>query len=212
MLCEYSEMGSTMLRISHYVNKTEVLGPGKRFVIWVQGCEKRCYHCINPAGWDKSGGKVIAVEKLLQRIKDTKGICGVTISGGEPFLQYDALKKLVYGIKAQTTLDVMLYSGYTVDELLKKYGQDIFKFMQNIDLFVDGEYREEEDHGTIYRGSDNQNIYSFTGKFDAYQQQIESTHNRDIEFSVENEEIYMVGVPPKGFYREFMKVIREGKI
>lgn len=195
------------IRISNYVIKTEVLGPGKRFAIWFQGCKKRCHHCINPQGQELDGGEIISVATLLEIIRQQHDINGITISGGEPFLQYDVLKMLVKRVHEETNLDIMLYSGYTLQELVEMYGSGVMGFLSMTDIFIDGEYRYEEDTGSIYRGSDNQKIYFFTTRFKKYREQIYETKNRDIEFAVDQEEIYMVGVPPKDFYSEFIRRI-----
>ena len=39
-----------MLYLNHEEEKTKVLGPGVRYVVWVQGCKRRCPGCINPLG------------------------------------------------------------------------------------------------------------------------------------------------------------------
>lgn len=199
--------GSDRIRISNYVCETAVLGPGRRFAVWFQGCAKRCRGCINPEGQKLDGGRLISVEELLGKIRQRQGIQGVTVSGGEPFLQYRGLKRLLDGIKEETKLDVMLYSGYTLQELQGKFGDDLMPVLRHVDIFIDGEYRQDEDHGSIYRGSDNQDIYFFTERFRDFREEIYRTKNRDIEFSIEGEAVYMVGVPPKDFYPEFIKKI-----
>lgn len=200
-----------MMRISHYINCTKVLGPGKRFVIWFQGCRKRCPNCINPDGQKADGGSFVSVEDLFSEIIEEKDIQGVTISGGEPFLQFDQLRKLVEKIREKTKLDIMLYSGYTLEELCEQLGCKTIKlFLQNIDIFIDGEYIEKLDTGSMYRGSDNQNIYFFTEKYRCFKEQLYKAKNREIEFNVRTgDELYMIGIPPKGFYNEFIKKIGE---
>lgn len=202
---------STFLRISHYTASTAVLGPGNRFVIWTQGCRKRCRNCINPQGQELEGGYMISVRELVGIIQDQKDIQGITISGGEPLLQVQAVHKLVTMIRESTSLDIMLYSGYQYEKILEFMGLHFFReFFRQIDIFVDSEYREEEDHGEIFRGSGNQHIYYFTPKYQEFAEQIQTAHSRNIEFEVEESEIYMIGIPPKGFYKEMLDaVIRE---
>ena len=202
---------ASMVRISHYVNSTEVLGPGKRFVIWFQGCHKRCHNCINPDGQREDGGSLISVEHLCSLITKEKDIQGVTISGGEPFLQFEQLKELAGKIRKNTKLDLMLYSGYTLAELKKRFGcKEIGEFLQEIDIFIDGEYKEELDMGGMYRGSDNQKFYFFTERYREFKEQIFSAKNRQIEFYVTTDnETYMIGIPPKGFYRDFLEIVGE---
>ncbi len=108
--------------INKFIGSTTVLGPGARSVIWFQGCEKSCKACINPIGQKIGGGDFYSCDELFDMIVANKNIIGVTISGGEPFLQYDDLFYLVSRLKEQTALDIMLYSGYTFDELVVIYG------------------------------------------------------------------------------------------
>ena len=202
---------SENIRISHYVHETAVLGPGRRFAVWFQGCKKRCEGCINPQGQQLDGGQLVAVEELLAKIGRQKGLQGITISGGEPFLQYDGLKRLIEGVRRETQLDIMLYSGYSLQELQDRHGSGLAALLRQVDIFIDGEYRKEEDNGTIYRGSDNQKIDFFTERFAAFREEMYGTRNRDIEFLADGEEVYMVGVPPKDFYPELIKKIMRKK-
>ena len=198
-----------VLRLSHLIEKTNVLGPGSRYIVWLQGCAKRCEGCINPEGQSLEGGFMIPIKELLDRIRTQPDIQGVTISGGEPFLQFEGLDRLVTGIKRETHCDIMLYSGYQLAEIVSKIGQERSKkFFSNIDIFIDGEYKRDLDYGSIYRGSDNQNIYFFTDKYAAYRESIYATKNRDVEFVLDEKgETVMIGIPPKNFYQSFLKEI-----
>lgn len=197
------------IRLSHTTASTKVLGPGNRYAIWMQGCQKNCRRCINPAGKKVDGGFLIPIAMLLENIKEQSDIQGVTISGGEPFLQFEALEKLVSKIKSGLGYDIMLYSGYRLPELISWLGEkQAESFFSKIDIFIDGEYIDERDHGELYRGSDNQNIYFFTDKYAAFQERIYHAKNRDVEFAIERDgQIVLIGIPPKGFYEEFLERI-----
>lgn len=199
------------MRISH-TTVTNVLGPGKRFVIWVQGCNKRCKGCINPEGWLLDGGFEISVNEILSSISEHQDIVGVTISGGEPFLQYDELKQLIRRI-SDKTLDIMLYSGYLLSELYEKYPDSKDEFFPYIDLFIDGEYKEELNNGTAYRGSDNQKIYSFTNKYASQIDDMNKLHRRDFAFELKDgSDVIFVGIPPRDFYDKFIEEIGDIKV
>ena len=193
--------------ISHFTEETTVLGPGQRFVVWFQGCIKRCESCINPEGQKIGTGTFVTVEDLIKRIKGRGSITGVTISGGEPFLQAQELIMLVKRIKNETDLDIMLYSGYSFEELLPQYGVEFF---QLVDIFIDGEYIDNLNNGTLYRGSDNQQIYFFTEKYKPFAEKIIHSKNRSFEFACnEDNELFLIGLPPKGFYYNLLKQITE---
>ena len=194
------------MRIS-YLTKTKTLGPGTRCAIWMQGCKKRCYGCINPEGQNLNGGYEISIDELIKKILQYDGICGITISGGEPFLQYDELLSLIERIKLIGNLDIMLFSGYTLQQIQVMYPQ-CMDLLNNVDIFVDGEYRSELNDNSQYRGSSNQNIYCFTDKYRKHIQQIEKSKKRAFSFEiVDNGEVFFVGIPPKGLYEKFLEEI-----
>lgn len=202
-----------MLYLHHRERNTKVLGPGTRYAIWVQGCKRRCAGCINPEGQPlDENGYWLSEENLLQEILSTKGIRGITISGGEPFLQAEALNNLLEAIKKMTDLDVMVYTGYTLAALRKTRQESVQKMLKNIDILIDGEYIEEQNNNSLYRGSDNQQIHLLTEKYKKFKQYFNNTKNRDIEFVCHNnEDLFMVGIPPKNFQKDFWQKIGEHK-
>jgi len=77
-------------------------GPGIRFILFLQGCKLRCLYCHNPESWKMKGGEEWSLKKILKTITSygdfyDKG--GVTISGGEPLLQYGFLYQLLIILK-----------------------------------------------------------------------------------------------------------------
>lgn len=194
-----------MLYVSHRETSTEVLGPGKRYALWLQGCKKRCKGCVFPEGQPlDSGGEWLAVEKIFQEIQAAKNLTGITISGGEPFLQVAALAKLIKLLRQNSNLDVMIYSGYTIDELKARHDAPTDFLLSNIDILIDGEYIEELNTNSIYRGSDNQNIHFLSKKYLPFKEKILQTKNRSIEFVCRNnDELFMIGVPAKNFSKDF---------
>ena len=88
---------------------------------------------------------------------------GVTFSGGEPFLQSDALAELAVRIKrADKNLSIICYTGYTYEELTKIIESGVlsyFKLLSNVDYLIDGRF--EQDKASLncnWRGSTNQRI------------------------------------------------------
>jgi anaerobic ribonucleoside-triphosphate reductase activating protein len=195
------------MRVS-YEAITNTLGPGTRYAIWTQGCKRRCPGCINPEGWEMNGGYEISVDEVFKKIRKVTDLTGITISGGEPLLQLKEVWQLIKRIREETELDVMLYSGYRLEELKTKYGDEIFEFFKLTDIFVDGEYIRELNNNSQYRGSDNQHIYFFSTKYAKYAREIYTSKERKFSFEISDEgDVYFVGIPPTGFYEEFMKRI-----
>lgn len=72
-------------------------GPGVRLVVFLQGCPMRCLYCHNPDTWSPSGGTEMTVRQILglyekNRAFYSKG--GITVTGGEPLLQIEAVTEL----------------------------------------------------------------------------------------------------------------------
>lgn len=90
-------------------------GPGVRFVVFVQGCGLRCRYCHNADTWDAGAGELVDSTELLDRAERYRAYWGeeggITVSGGEPLLQFDfllALFREARGRGISTCLDTAL--------------------------------------------------------------------------------------------------------
>jgi len=182
------------LFISHYVTRTKVLGPFERSALWVSGCCFDCDGCIAKE-MNKQNPTNMDVEDLV-KIFSSEDVEGITISGGEPFLQAEALAKMVKEIREIRDYGVIVYSGFEYEELIKSNDPVVTEFLKEIDILIDGKYIKEEDDGKPYRGSANQKIRLLTERYrDEYTSYYMSENKRNIEIKVEPDHIYMVGVP-----------------
>ena len=78
------------------------------------------------------------------------------------------------------------------------------EILADIDLLIDGEYREDENTNSIYRGSDNQVIHYMSAKYRPYRKIIETIKNRSVEFVFRGgDELFMVGIPAKDMQKAF---------
>ena len=186
----------------HRASNVRVLGPGLRYAIWTQGCKHNCKNCIAPDSHplDKNG-YWISVEDIYQEIEKEfteKNIRGITISGGEPFLQMVPLKNLIKKIKENTNLDIICFTGFLYEELLKKNDETINYILNNIDILIDGKYIEEKNENNYLRGSSNQNIIFLSDRYKAYEKDMKNLKNRNVEYTWKNEkEMFIIGIPPK---------------
>lgn len=87
-------------------------GNGIRYSLFMQGCPFRCVYCHNPDTWDIYGGTAKSSQEVVNRISRYinyyKSGGGVTLSGGEPLLQYEFTQEILQGVKAlglHTALD-----------------------------------------------------------------------------------------------------------
>lgn len=141
------------MRIAGIVRDSIVDGPGIRDVIFLQGCSHNCKGCHNKQTWDYLGGYHMFASQVFEELRDSDN--DITISGGEPLDQYDALIPFLDLIKVQTNKRVWLYTGNTVN--LDQY---IYRYLAKyVDVIVDGRFIEElKDTNLQFRGSSNQRI------------------------------------------------------
>ncbi len=79
-------------------------GPGNRLVYHLRGCNMRCPWCANPEGLSAEG-MGMDVQALLDEVLRSRCMFfeggGVTFTGGEPTLQFDALAYLLGALHRQ---------------------------------------------------------------------------------------------------------------
>ena len=137
-------------------------GPGLRAVVWFQGCTLGCPGCFNPATHPSAGGFETDTQALANNIVSAPGIEGVTISGGEPFQQPDALAALVRQLR-ETALSILVFSGYTREKICTMpQGPSI---LGSIDVLIAGPYLAAKHHGRGLLGSVNQHIHLLTTRY-----------------------------------------------
>lgn len=147
------------LKIAGIVPDSVVDGPGIRYVIFTQGCEHYCKGCHNQETWDKNGGIEKTDREILRDIKKYKNIKGITLSGGDPFLQAEELVPLVKKIKVKYGHSIVAYTGYLYEEILDSGNEHHLELLELTDILIDGPFKvEEKDLNIPFRGSRNQRI------------------------------------------------------
>jgi pyruvate formate lyase activating enzyme len=95
--------------LTGYVHSWEVGstvdGPGLRFVMFLTGCLLRCQYCHNPDTWHKLNGHPVTVDRAMHEIAKYAEVLkishgGVTLSGGEPMVQYAFMMEIFRRCKA----------------------------------------------------------------------------------------------------------------
>jgi anaerobic ribonucleoside-triphosphate reductase activating protein len=150
-----------LIRIAGIVEDSVVDGPGLRYTIFVQGCPHCCVGCHNPQTHDSGGGYETTTDELLKAILKQKLISGITISGGEPFMQAAACAKLAQEVKKAGTLNIVIYSGYYHKDLIvmAKNDPDVAALLDACDILIDGPYEADKKSLNLpFRGSSNQSI------------------------------------------------------
>jgi len=135
---------------------------------------------------------------LAADIVNTPDIEGITISGGEPFLQSAALCELIAQIKAKKDLGIIVYTGMQYDEIKES------ELAKACDTIIDGEYREDLNDGLSLRGSSNQNIYMQTQRY-ADKISMYGAKGRKIELHLKGNKVTMVGIPDKNIIKKLQE-------
>ena len=106
-----------MIRINSIDDRGSICdGPGIRTVLFLQGCIRHCPNCHNPSTWDVTAGTAMEERELAELLAERSVTGRITISGGEPLLQKEALMELLKELK-ERGLEIALYTGYELDEI-----------------------------------------------------------------------------------------------
>lgn len=128
------------LNLMGYVDESEVNGPGRRAVVWLQGCSRHCPGCFNPASWSFEINQLVSVEELVEQILANPRNEGVTFSGGEPFAQALGLADVARQVKAQG-LNVMSFTGFTLTHLMRPQAPlGSQALLDQLDILIDGPF------------------------------------------------------------------------
>ena len=155
------------LRIARRQDATRALGPGTRAVVWFQGCSLSCPGCIAASMNASPPELLLSPRELAGWVTSRPGINGVTLSGGDPFDQpLDALAAFLEEVRATSPLNVLLYTGRTLDQLHAKGGTAVARVLAAVDILVDGPYVAALNDGIGWRGSSNQKIHVLGNRVD----------------------------------------------
>ncbi|WP_282692091.1 4Fe-4S single cluster domain-containing protein [Streptomyces sp. CC208A] len=189
-----------MLNKAHY--PVTSLGPGTRAGIWTQGCTIGCAGCVSQDTWEADPGTsvdVAAVRAWLAGLPEP--LDGITVSGGEPFQQPEALAALLEWVRAwnrerPVPLDVLVYSGYSLTRLRKEHPS----LLGLCDAVLTGPYVERlNSPGLRWKGSSNQRLTALT---DLGRERYEGTDPGDapppMQVAVDDGRVWFIGVPRRG--------------
>ncbi|MCI0130436.1 MULTISPECIES: anaerobic ribonucleoside-triphosphate reductase activating protein [Enterococcaceae] len=137
-------------------------GEGVRCSIYVSGCLFACKGCFNRAIQNFRYGTPYTNELEDRIIEDLSHdyVQGLTLLGGEPFLNTEVCLSLVKRVRKEFghTKDIWSWTGYTFEELLEET-DDKLELLSYVDVLVDGRFElEKRDLSLQFRGSSNQRI------------------------------------------------------
>lgn len=184
-----------LLRIADMMVSNFVNGPGRRLVLWLQGCPFRCSGCFNPEFQSMDGGKLMSTEEIMKQIERIDDIEGVTYSGGEPMIQAAGLIELSKKIKGKG-LSIVCYTGFTYDQIAEGRVEQGKEFLKWVDILIDGLFIEKEKAPLLWRGSRNQKIYFLTDRYKHLAPFVNMEGTRSVEITVGPND----GLSITGFY------------
>lgn len=175
---------------------TEAEGPGKRFAIWVQGCEHRCPGCCNLTMQEIRKNIIVDTKDLIELIQKSMledEIEGLSFIGGEPMLQAEGLYEVAKW--AHTVgLTVLVFTGYLFSELKEMRNDSVEKLLSEIDVLVDGPFLQEQyDNERDWVGSKNQKIYFLSEAYKAGIEYKKQAHQ--MELFISEKELLINGWP-----------------
>jgi len=182
-----------------------VLGPGRRIGIWLQGCSIGCKGCVSQDTWARDAGREMTVAQLLSWCREVGGgaLDGVTISGGEPFDQPQALAALLDGLirwraDSAADFDILCYSGYPFARLQKAHE----KLLRKLDALIPEPYIDNQPLTHLWRGSANQPLLPLSARgrdrYAAFVAAVADPAAKRMQATVDGERIWYVGIPARG--------------
>ena len=182
-------------QIAQIVPCTEAEGPGRRFALWFQGCPLRCPSCCNPEFLSFVGGQQMIVAEILNLLDDSHQrhhLEGITLLGGEPTAQPAAAAAIARGAW-ERGLTVLIFSGFTLEQLQKKEDPDIHELLAHTDILVDGPYdRNQPETQRRWIGSANQGVHFLTPRCTWDERWLQKN---TLEIRVRGREILINGYP-----------------
>lgn len=134
-----------LLNVAALAAGSTINGPGRRVVVWVQGCTLGCPGCANPAYQPHEPRHLVEPAMFADKIAD---LCrstrceGVTVSGGEPFQQAEALLHMCKRLH-QREISIIVFSGYPWQTLKESQSLAVICLLTTIDAIISGPFDEE---------------------------------------------------------------------
>lgn len=184
------------MQVSRVHAPVTTLGPGRRLGIWFQGCSIGCAGCVSRDTWSSYGGITTSVDQLVLQalhLIEKHSLTGVTVSGGEPFEQPEALLALLRQLRNRSTgnhLDFLCYSGLPLKVIRQRFGSHL----ELIDALIPEPFVHKRSETANWRGSSNQPVILLS---DTARERFAElpTGPAGMQIAVSEGQVWMVGVP-----------------
>ncbi|MES2443889.1 MAG: 4Fe-4S cluster-binding domain-containing protein [Pseudomonadota bacterium] len=192
-----------LIRINRIHYPVTALGPGRRVGIWVQGCSIGCPGCASRDTWEAGAGREVAVESVLRHCRELEGeVDGITISGGEPFEQPEALLALLDALdgwrsESGREIDLLCYSGLPLARLRR----DFPAILARLDAVIPEPFVDRLVPEGPWRGSANQPLVALSAlgerRYGAAGM-AQAAAARPIQVDVQGGQVWFIGIPGRG--------------
>ena len=189
------------LNKAHYPVTT--LGPGRRIGLWLQGCALACPGCVSQDTWTFADDQALPLPVLLAWCRKVAlhGLDGITISGGEPFAQPEALLALLQALhdwrnNAGPNFDILCYSGLS----WRRLQRDFAPMLALLDAAIPEPFHAQQPTRLIWRGSANQPLIPLSplGRERYAPYQSLEVERRSLQIVVDDERVWGIGIPGSG--------------
>lgn len=188
------------------------LGPGQRVGVWFQGCSIRCRGCVSLDTWALRPESTVDADKVLTWCIShlAMGANGLTVSGGEPFDQPEALTYILerlrsLGDESELNFDILCYTGYGFDEVAHRFA----KVLKLLDAIVSEPFEEHLPTEKYLCGSDNQVLRILSnkghGRFQPVGPQVPQEKHMDV--SITKDALYLAGIPREHDLEQLRKAL-----
>lgn len=182
--------------IHSYESFGTVDGPGVRFVVFMQGCPLRCAYCHNPDTWLSGDGKQKDTDEIVQEILKYKAYFrnggGVTVSGGEPLLQIEAVIDLLGKLKKKGIHTCVDTSGIYFEQDDANIVAQYERLLDVCDLFLlDIKHADDEKHKAL-TGLSNKKPLAFAKFLSDHQKPMWIRHVLVPGYTTDEEDLQML--------------------
>lgn len=199
-----------LIHLLHFPVHT--LGPGQRVGLWVQGCSLRCQDCVSTHTWAFDEKRAVPVDDLVAQIAafwktQTPPPDGLTVSGGEPFDQAGALFDLLTKLRIHGVGDILVFSGYSLRELLKQHPH----LPESVTALIDGPFEAGNETDARQKGSGAQTLTLFHPEYENAYSTWAASRKNSLQFIRGEEGSFIIGIPFQNapeIRRQFEKVFQ----
>ena len=189
------------IRLHRVFFPVTTLGFGQRLGVWVMGCTRNCPGCLSPE-MQPTDTPSQPLQEILERLPLDLPCDGLTISGGEPFDQPEAVAALAQWFTDHYNDDILIYTGYTLQQLRDKQHPAVDRLLSLASAVVDAPYLAEQNHGIGLYCSSNQTLHIFrhAPRYRGFE-----TAPRQVQCIAEHHRLVLIGIPPNETKHEYDK-------